>query len=125
MSEKNKMLCDGCDECCRYIALQIDKPTTAEDYDYIMWFLLHQDVHVYIDFENDWFLEFATPCKALDPKTRLCKIYNKRPNICREHKQKDCVRHNSDQAEKISFNTADEFKEYWKNIKKKKKAKKK
>lgn len=121
MSEKNKMLCDGCDECCRYIALEIDKPKNDQDCDNIIWFLLHKDVHVYVDWDNDWFVEFATPCKALDLKTKLCMIYDKRPKICREYKQKDCVRHDPVSAEKISFNTAEEFKQYWQDLKAKKK----
>lgn len=120
MSEKNKMLCDNCDECCRYIALEIDKPKNEEDYDNIIWFLLHKNVHVYIDWDNEWLVEFTTPCKMLDPKTKLCKIYGKRPKLCRAYKQADCVRHNHESAEKISFNTADEFKTYWQELKKKK-----
>lgn len=114
------MLCDGCDECCRYIALQIDKPKTEEDYDHILWFLLHENVHVYVDWEDDWLLEFATPCKMLDKKTRLCTIYNRRPQICRSHRQSECVRHDPVPAEKLSFRSADEFKKYWKDRKEKK-----
>ena len=123
MSEKNKMLCDGCDACCRYIALEIDKPKDDEDYDHIVWFLMHKNVHIYIDWNNDWFLEFATPCKALDNKNKLCKIYDQRPKICRAHKQKDCVRHNPVSAEKTSFKTVDDFKLYWESRKGKKKRK--
>jgi len=123
MSEKNKLLCDGCDECCRYIALEIDKPKSQEDYDNIIWFLLHKNVHVYVNFDNEWLVEFATPCKMLNPKTRLCTIHKSRPQICRDHKQKDCVRHDPEPAEKLSFRTADEFKKYWKRETAKKKKK--
>jgi len=30
--------------CCRYFALQIDNPKTADDYDNIRWYLVHENV---------------------------------------------------------------------------------
>jgi len=111
--QKNRLLCHGCDDCCRYIAVEIDRPTAKSDYQNIIWFLLHKNVRVYIDWENDWLLEFVTPCKELDSQG-LCKNYANRPGMCRDYNQKDCTKYNAKSAEKISFNCADDFKRYLK-----------
>lgn len=113
--QENKELCHRCDECCRYIATEIDKPTAKRDYQNLIWFLLHENVGVYIDFDNDWYLEFKTPCKAL--KNNLCSIYNERPQMCREYNQADCTNYNKSKAEKYYFNDADELKKYLKRKK--------
>jgi len=74
--------CGG--KCCEYVAIEIDKPKTKKDFDYIRWFLLHKNVNVFIDHENKWFTEFRTECLAQkDDKT--CEIYSERPKICRDH----------------------------------------
>jgi Fe-S-cluster containining protein len=125
MSEKNKKLCANCDDCCRYIAVGIDKPTVKKDFENIMWFLLHENVKVYVDWENDWYLEFATPCKELNKNSKLCNYYSKRPQICREYKQEDCTHYNHDSAEKISFNGVEDLKKYLAERKKKSLARKK
>jgi Fe-S-cluster containining protein len=117
MSEKNKDLCDSCDLCCKYVAIEIDKPANKKDYDNITWQLLHENVNIFIDFSDDWYIEFVTPCSALNIKTKLCKIYKSRPSVCRDHKQKDCVAHNNEPAEKKYFKTVDDFKKYLKNKK--------
>lgn len=117
MSEKNKKLCDDCDICCRYVAIEIDKPSCKKDYDNIIWQLLHENVRVFIDWDNDWYVEFITPCTALDPKTKLCKIYHNRPQICREHSQDECVKYGNGPAEKCYFKSADDFIKYLKKKK--------
>ena len=114
MSEENRQLCDGCDECCRYVAIEIDKPTEKKDYDNITWHLLHKNVNVFVDWDGDWFVEFITPCSMLDQITKLCKIYEERPQICREHSQEECVKHNNEAAEKKYFKTVDDFKKHLK-----------
>lgn len=108
---KSKHLCSGCDDCCRYIAVEIDRPTSKADYQNIIWFLLHQNVKIYIDWDNDWFLEFITPCRKLD-KSGLCGDYKNRPRMCRDYHQDDCTRYNGKPAEKIIFDSADKFKSY-------------
>ena len=115
-SEKNKHLCSGCDDCCHYIAVEIDRPTSKTDYQNIIWFLLHKNVKVYISWDNDWFLEFVTPCLRLD-KNGLCGDYENRPRLCRDYHQDDCTRYNEEPAEKILFDSADAFKKYLKRKK--------
>ncbi|MFA5048020.1 MAG: YkgJ family cysteine cluster protein [Patescibacteria group bacterium] len=115
MSEKNKKLCHKCDDCCRYIALELDRPTTINDYQNIIWFLLHQKVAVYIDWSNHWFIEFETDCSAL--KNKLCTIYDARPTMCREYQQHECTRYNKNKPEKYHFGEVAALKKYLKNNK--------
>lgn len=45
--------CEGCSKCCEYIAVEIDKPETEEDFENIKWFLLHKNVKVFIQEEEN------------------------------------------------------------------------
>lgn len=112
---KNKRLCDNCDLCCQYVTVEIDKPKSKSAHDNIIWLLLHENVNVFTDHDNDWYVEFITPCQAWDKKTKLCAIYKNRPQICRDYKQKDCVKYVKEPAEKIYFKKAEDFKKYLKN----------
>ncbi|CAK0761902.1 conserved hypothetical protein [Gammaproteobacteria bacterium] len=111
--EKNKILCGGCAKCCLHINHEIDPPENDEDCDYIIWFLLHENVSVWVDDENVWYIEFKTPCKAL--KNNLCNIYEKRPQVCREYLQDKCLNSNLD--DDLSFNNPEEFLDYMKKEK--------
>ena len=70
--------------CCRYMALEVDTPETAEEYDDVRWYLLHQKVRVLIDPDGDWFVAFDTPCEQLGPDGR-CQDYENRPELCRSY----------------------------------------
>jgi Fe-S-cluster containining protein len=106
-----KQNCKNCDNCCKHIALEIDKPTTQQDYNNIVWYLMHENVKVFVDFDNGWYLEFATKCKALN-KDKMCDIYTERPNICREYSEENCVKEDALSAEKYAFNSREEFLDY-------------
>ncbi len=114
---KNKELCKNCDACCRYVAVQIDEPEDNDDYQNIIWQLLHENVNVFIDWDNDWYLEFVTPCEKLNQETGLCSDYDNRPSVCSNYSQEECPYHTQAAAEKKYFKTADEFKKYWKKKK--------
>ena len=47
--------CGG--ECCKSISIQIEKPTTKEDFEDLKWYLYHKGMFLYIDNENDWVAE--------------------------------------------------------------------
>jgi uncharacterized protein len=82
-------LCDHCTaKCCRYFALPIDKPKRWEDFDYIRWYLLHQQAAVFIE-EDCWYLLVQNRCKHLRDD-HLCDIYDTRPQICRDYTTADC-----------------------------------
>ncbi len=109
----SKSDCDDCDgRCCRYIATELDRPRSKRDYDHIRWFLLHQNVTVYIDRSGQWFIEFQTPCRELQPDNR-CRIYDRRPRICREHNNDDerCERFDASPY-RICFNNEQQFERY-------------
>lgn len=116
-------------KCCRYLATEIDKPSSKTEYDHIRWYLLHRDVSVFIDHNGDWFLEFKTDCLALRDDL-LCGNYGDRPRICRKHGEgHDTCEHHSDHAPHVvDFSTTAQFEKYlddrkvkWRWKKKKKK----
>ena len=83
------LLCEHCmAACCRYIALPLDKPTTAKDYDDLRWYLMHQGISVFVE-EGDWYIQFQTRCKNLGADNR-CGIYESRPEICRAYEPGEC-----------------------------------
>mgnify|MGYP006312703687 CR=1 FL=1 len=109
------MDCRQCNaRCCRYLATQIDKPTCKRDYDNIRWYLLHDRVHVFVDHEGDWYLEFETPCIELDQSAGLCRNYNGRPRICREHGDGEvsCEFSGGGEPHKVRFSDARSFESY-------------
>lgn len=93
--------CAGCSNCCEYLSLEIDRPSTIRDFDQILWYLLHKDVWVYIDHENDWYVQFNTPCEKLDQ--RRCGYYAQRPMVCRNYEPASCARYGEGPTEKYLF----------------------
>ena len=81
----NKMaetLCDKCVAlCCRYFALPLDNPKTAADFDHIRWYLVHENVIIFVE-DKQWYLGVLNRCKHLMDDNR-CGIYEDRPRICR------------------------------------------
>ncbi len=103
-------LCNYCSgKCCRYFALPIDKPKNYEEYDEIRWYLLHENATVFVE-DGSWFLLVHTVCKALDAHNR-CKIYDRRPQVCRDYSTEKCEYDDLFVFEKY-FETADQVEEY-------------
>ena len=106
--------CSQCgDRCCHYIATQIDTPTCKGDYDHIRWYLRHRNVNVFVDHEDDWYLEFETACDSLGAKGG-CAEYETRPRICRSHGRvgPDCEFHGEGAPYVKRFDTSETF-EAW------------
>ncbi len=104
--------CDECGgRCCKYVAIEIDKPTTKTDYDHIRWYLVHENVNVFVDHDNKWHIEFRTPCEFQDENNR-CSIYSKRPKICREHCDEEGSCEFYDTPYSMYFSEAREFEKY-------------
>ncbi len=83
------VLCEHCAAaCCRYLALPLDEPTTARDYDDMRWYLMHEGINIFVE-EGEWYIQIQTRCKHLGANN-LCTIYDTRPEICREYEAKDC-----------------------------------
>ena len=125
-----KVLCDKCTGiCCRYFALPIETPTDKEDYDDIRWYLCHKDTTVFVE-EGDWYLNINNKCRYLSEKDYSCKIYTKRPKICRGYTISQCDLIEGEYDYELHFTSAEQMTEYIKikfgnNIKEKKKARKK
>lgn len=88
-------LCEHCTGvCCRYVALPIETPQTPEDFDDIRWYLLHENISVFVE-DGEWYINMATPCRHLQPDNR-CGIYARRPRICRAYGEDNCDYHSGD-----------------------------
>jgi len=88
MTKKNQ--CDKCTGlCCRYFALPIETPEEKADYDDIRWYLCHKNINVFVE-DGDWYLNIKNKCRHLSEKDYKCRIYDKRPRICRQYSHKDC-----------------------------------
>src|SRR5262245_18183705 len=104
-------LCDRCSAlCCRYFALPLDNPTTVRDYDNIRWYLLHENVVVFIE-KRQWYIGFASKCKHLLPDNR-CGIIHQRPRVCREYTTDNCDYHGGDYEFYKLFTSAEQLREY-------------
>lgn len=102
--------CSGCSNCCEYVSLEIDTPTSMADFDNIFWYVIHKDVWVYIDDENDWYIQFNTPCdKLVDQR---CDFYPHRPQICRDYHPENCVRYGDEEPEKYMFKNEEDLFKY-------------
>lgn len=109
MKKEKDHPCYNCIQCCSYVATEIDEPTTNSDYDCILWYLYHPGVSIFLDFDNDWYIQFDSKCENLT-ENGLCGIYETRPDICRDYDWKDCeVRFPEEPLHKANFEKADEF----------------
>lgn len=106
--EKNKGLCSGCTICCEHVALEIDKPETKEELLRLLDYLNYNDILVWIEENGEWYVQFKTKCKQLD-ENGYCKIYEKRPKICREYSQEECEKYGDGEFYEHLFKTREEF----------------
>jgi Fe-S-cluster containining protein len=104
-------LCQHCAGlCCRYIALPIDTPEDRQDFDDIRWYLLHENISVFVE-DGDWYLSVAADCRQLGPDFR-CTAYQTRPRICREYTTSDCDYHSGDYGWEHHFTCPEHLDEY-------------
>jgi len=105
--------CDICPDsaCCRDVTVEIDEPETLEDWDEIRWMVGHQNVAVYKDGDDDWVVEFKTPCSKLGPNGK-CTIYKTRPKKCIDHPVETCVYNGEDDEDEIRFENMEQVDEY-------------
>ena len=109
MEKQSDHPCFQCVQCCSYVAIEIDPPTTMKEYDYIVWYLYHEGVSVFVDWEGSWFIKFEARCEHLTPQG-LCASYSSRPIICKEFDWRECENRVRDEpADKWLFDTGDEF----------------
>ncbi len=108
--------CDKCPDagCCRDVTVGIDDPETIQDWDEIRWMIAHKNVSVYQDNEEDWVVEFRTDCTKLN-EDNTCKIYQKRPKMCRDHENDNCIYNGEGDVHLIRFDTIEQVEEHIKN----------
>lgn len=118
-NENNKILnCDNCEaQCCKYVAIEIDAPESLEDFENIRWYVAHKNIHVYVEEDGTWNVEFLTPCEHLGENNR-CMAYERRPQICREYHQGECTFHN-EYEETFSFQSIEDVDKYIEEVFKK------
>jgi uncharacterized protein len=109
MEKKN--LCDGCDLCCRHVAVEIDAPETDKELDQIRWFLLHKDVWIFVDNDDSWNMQVNNACEKLTNEG-MCGYYEERPAICREYSASSCEKNGDGDSFKVIWKSVDEF-EKW------------
>ena len=65
----DECLCDHCPaKCCHYLASPIDTPETQQDFDYIRWYLLHNNATVFVESGRLEPAVYST-CRFLRPTT--------------------------------------------------------
>jgi Fe-S-cluster containining protein len=87
----------------------LDEPTDHEDFEFIRWFLLHDQATVFTE-EGTWYLLVHTQCKHLQPDNR-CGIYNTRPQVCRDYSTDNCE-YEDDWVYDHYFETSEQVEEY-------------
>jgi Fe-S-cluster containining protein len=109
--EKNGCLCERCVAlCCRYFALEIDKPETKREFEDLRWYLLHEDTQIFVE-EGEWYLQVNRKCRALLPDNR-CGIYENRPSICREYNTTGCDWHADAYDYELMFTEPEQLERY-------------
>lgn len=105
--------CFQCARCCTYVAIEIDTPTTMREYDYVVWYLYHEGVSVFVDLEGAWYVKFETRCRNLT-NTGLCSVYEHRPAICKDFDWRECERNLQDEepVDRWLFEDAESFLEW-------------
>lgn len=104
--------CEECkQECCSNVIIEIDEPETIEDWDDIKWQVAHKNVRVIKDNDDDWCIEFLTTCDEMDENGK-CKVYEKRPKMCRNHDSETCVVNGEGEYYKIEFNNIKDVEQY-------------
>jgi len=106
----NKKLCGTCTLCCEYVNVPIAPPKDEDDFDYLLWCLIHQNVYVWVGKRNQWNVKFMTPCKPL--KQGRCSRYKTRPMLCREYSQDHCEKGNPTKDEVHAFHTQEQLLAY-------------
>jgi len=101
--------CRDCGHCCRYVTVKLATPRGRLDFDEIRWFLLHENVFVFID-DDGWHVEFHTACRHLDGWR--CGAYESRPRVCSDYTVDQCERYGEGDPFIHYFRTEQDYLEY-------------
>ena len=60
--------CEKCNaECCRYVSVTLANPKGPEDWDEMKWILLHNNVMIYKDYEDEFVFQKVAVEKQPEP----------------------------------------------------------
>ena len=105
--------CHACGAtCCRYVAVALEPPRGEDDRDLIHWYLSHTDVCIYIDKDEDWWIQVGTACRHIAAEG-ACGIYESRPQLCRNYGSDACERADQDGDNVAEFTTVEEFEHFF------------
>ena len=99
--------------CCRYFALPIETPEDREDFDDIRWYLCHEDITVFVE-DDEWYVNIKNKCRNLSEKDHKCRIYDRRPKICRGYEHSDCDFVEGEYDYELHFTCDKDMEEYMK-----------
>ena len=103
--------CVECGRCCTYVAVGINAPRTLRFATDVLWYLYHENVSVFVDWEGQWYVKSDTRCKNLTAHG-LCGIYERRPGICKDFDWQECENHMTPEEgppDKVLWETPDAF----------------
>jgi Fe-S-cluster containining protein len=105
--------CHSCGEtCCRYVAVALVPPRDGSDRDLIHWYLSHHQVCIYIDKDEDWWVQVGTDCRHIGAGGG-CTIYESRPQLCRDYGTHACERADHDDENIAEFTTVGQFEDFF------------
>jgi Fe-S-cluster containining protein len=90
-ADENAELCAGCSRCCETVSIEVDAPRAPWEYDQWIWVLHHQNLELYVEKPERWYLHIETRCRQLGDDRR-CRIYGRHPVLCREYDPRGCER---------------------------------
>ncbi|MDD9953108.1 MAG: hypothetical protein OXR66_02125 [Candidatus Woesearchaeota archaeon] len=87
-----RVLCKDCTaECCKHVAIPLETPEDADDWQAIADYLNYEGMSVYKDHDGDWLVECKTRCNQLDDNRCMAFKENMQPMTCREYDMHTCV----------------------------------
>ncbi len=108
-STREPVPCLRCALCCSYVAVPIEAPNSVDAATEILWHLYHDYVSIYRDSDDEWLVQFETRCRHLASDNR-CRIYDKRPPICRTYSEETCEVNADDEG--MNFYSPESFLAY-------------
>ena len=101
--------CRGCPaKCCHNLSIWIGAPRTKDEIEDLMWEVRFDTVKIYIR-NRRWYLWIKGRCMYLD-NHNMCKIYETRPQKCRNHNPPNCERYG--EFWDVMINNPEELQEY-------------
>jgi Fe-S-cluster containining protein len=90
--------------------LPIDTPKNKRDFDDMRWYILHENIAVFVE-DGDWYIQIHNACRNILPDGR-CADYERRPAICREYTTSECDYHIGDEGASLYFDSPDALEAY-------------